>query len=193
MINHIELELERLQSLPYKWWKNKNFEIPRTTPQFELSKDVDTTLRLDFETHDGLKNDLLKPKIKLLEEYVNLVDRGNRKPGTLNYIYAINTEILELILELNKSEEYNDEIRYEMVDIIIFITLLYKHLGYQFKYILDDMPYIKPKSITLRSLRNQDHLYPDYIIELFTFLIGSVDIGYLEKKIIFNNIREDHL
>lgn len=185
-------ELKRLQKLPYKWWKQSNFEVPNKEVKFNVPKRFNIKLR-----HTRTQNDDLFNKLIMLDQEVHLKSGLPKQLNIYSYLYAINVEILELIEAVKKQkslqpELYSRDVTYEMADVIIFMTLLLKFLNINLK---KDLVTLKPKTKTfkLRLLIEKDINNPSYLIFLFTTLVRNISRRNIIEKMSYNYTRGDHL
>ena len=192
-------EIKRLQKLPYKWWKQLNFEVPNKEVKFNVPKRFNIKLR-----HTRAQNDDLFNKLIMLDRQIHLKSGLPKRPNIYSYLYAINVEILELTESIKKQkslqpELFSRDVTYEIADVIIFMTLLLKFLNINLKWkqvnYLKDLVTSKPKRKTfkLRLLTEKDINNPSYLIFLFTTLVRNISKRDIIDKMSYNYCRGDHL
>jgi len=162
------MNLKEMQSLPHKWWKKDTTYMPCTK---DLPIDMGS-----FQVHVILNNQQIE-NIHALKE---LTLHSNVQPALYDWLYAINTELLEFNDTRSPIERYK-----EMADIAIFCALCLK---YQFHYDISNINYKIADDVTVQPVYSY-HALPNDIIQLLTWASSSPFIPY---KIKFNKERIDH-
>lgn len=168
--------LEELQALPHKWWKTNREFVPATKNYYigervylipvSSTKDYSEHLRGIFKTPLFVK----------------------KKPGLYDYLYAINTELLEYwdaVLRDNREEMY-----LEMADIAIFAGLCLRVI---FNCTLENIGYVPGDNFPSKrfeGLYTDDN--PNLVGRLQYLLLWGLQGGQVLNKLNFNAGRIDH-
>lgn len=188
MLTRIRESLEYMQNKPHKWWKkNKNY-IPAK--------------------HDvGRQLYYLAPKIMWyswsVEAYINDINALNNiesisdiKPTPYDYLYAINTEILEYSELTLLAKTSQKELNFERADIGIFAALYLKTFFdiKDFYKVLRDYPNKANEPYELKPifLGTAHPLQMNVMLELIDLLRWSLASFSIKKKMDYNEKRPDH-
>lgn len=167
------MDLKYMQALPHKWWKKdvdykpctKN--LPIEFGNFRVFINPKSLERRNFEL---LKELTLYPKVN---------------PTIYDWLYAINTELLEFQATNSVKERYE-----EMADIAIFCALCLKYYFNVETSVLTNPP-IKSSVIVIQPLyyHNDDDHVKDLVLQTYLWASQS---PFIEYKINYNQRRIDH-
>lgn len=158
------MNLKEMQSLPHKWWKKDVNYIP-------CDKDLPIELG-SFRTNASLNKENLSYLNKLTLHNPNLI------PTLYDWLYAINTELLEFHDTPSPVERYK-----EMADVAIFCALCLKYY-YQYDILATQLT----KQVTIKPI----YSYEDPFMQIIDTLIWSSSSPFIPYKINFNKERIDH-
>lgn len=169
----ISKKLEEMQTLPHKWWKKNKTYVPCT--ENILVDFYDREFRIEFVSYEFRKD------ILALSKYLEITTEVI--PTRFDYMYAINTELLEY-----DKETHFEAKRLERADVAIFCALFLRlHYNWSAEEFLD----WPAKNIRIDVSPVYSWL-PNVQRHVKNLLIWGITGGKVLEKIDYNKGRADH-
>lgn len=169
----LDKNLKEMQSLPHKWWKKNKVYIPCSE---NIPIDFYDRVFYTYFASYEFRQDILALS-KYLEITTNII------PTRFDYMYAINTELLEY-----DNEKHFEARRLERADVAIFCALFLKiHFNWSAEEMLD----WSARDIRIDVAPVYSWL-PNVQQHVKKLLIWGISGGKVLEKIKYNKERADH-